>query len=325
MAVLIGSARIDERGQISGGSRYNNASKEVSTQDWYLHSKGWYVLRPKDPVVAEKIAKNMEAACESIYIGYDQSQNNTLYEAVKSLDFDISKLKTYCETDCARLVRVCVLYAGVNVADFYTGNAKEALLDTGEFILFTSNDYCKSDKLLKRGDIAVTRTKGHIIAILSDGSGVSESKPVTTTNGDVSENVKKGQAWLNDNYGHTLESHRGEKLKEDGDYGTKTRAACVCVWKDVANRKFNTTLTPEESNFGVSSKKVAKKAQIEVGDSGTFTLIAQLILSAKGFYTGKMDAKFGSGLDEAVRKFQDIRGLEVDGVIGANTWYALFN
>lgn len=165
-----------------------------------------------------------------------------------------------------------------------------------------------------------------IIDYDEEPSGTIEKTETTIKTSDfVNENVKSGQAWLNDNYGHTLESHRREKLVEDGEYGAKTRAACVCVWKDVANRKFNSTLTPENSNFGESSKKVAKKAQIEIGDSGTFTLIAQLILSAKGFYTGKMDAKFGSGLDEAVRKFQDIRGLEVDGIIGSDTWYALFN
>ena len=172
MAVIIGSARIDENGNISGGSNRNNASIEVSTQEWYLHSKGWYVLRAKDSAVAEKIAKNMQYACDSKYIGYDQSQNNTLYNAVKPLGYDISKLNTYCETDCARLVRVCVLYAGVQVVDFYTGNLKSALLNTGKFTLFTGSDYCRSSKKLKRGDILVTRTKGHVVVVLSDGSDI---------------------------------------------------------------------------------------------------------------------------------------------------------
>lgn len=159
----------------------------------------------------------------------------------------------------------------------------------------------------------------------SSGSTTTASTTTTTSSSDENTNVKKGQAWLNDNYGSLLVSKRGEKLVEDGDYGSKTRKACICVWKDVANRKFHTSLTPSNSNFLESCKKAAKKAQIKSGASGTFVLIAQLILSAKGFYTGKMDAKFGSSLDEAVRRFQDVRGLGVDGIIGADTWYALFN
>ena len=46
--VYIGSARIDERGKASGGQAGDQTGKEVSTQNWYLHSKGWVVLRPKD-------------------------------------------------------------------------------------------------------------------------------------------------------------------------------------------------------------------------------------------------------------------------------------
>lgn len=70
MAVKIGSARIDERGKAHGGKAGDNNGKEVSTQNWYLHSKGWRVLRAKAPSVAEKIAYCMEAACANDKIGY---------------------------------------------------------------------------------------------------------------------------------------------------------------------------------------------------------------------------------------------------------------
>ena len=58
MAVLVGSARMDENGKYSGGKAGSQTSKEISTQNWYLHSKGWVLIRPKDGKVAEKIAKN---------------------------------------------------------------------------------------------------------------------------------------------------------------------------------------------------------------------------------------------------------------------------
>ena len=63
MAVLIGSARSDERGKITGGKVGDQTGKEVSTQNWYLHKKGWVVIRANDPAVREKIAKSMEMIC----------------------------------------------------------------------------------------------------------------------------------------------------------------------------------------------------------------------------------------------------------------------
>ena len=170
----------------------------------------------------------------------------------------------------------------------------------------------------------MTREKGHVVVCLSNGSAATEEKP-TTDNNVISKNVKSGQAWLNRNYGPLLEAKCGEKLVEDGSYGIKTRSACVCVWKDVVNRKYNFSLTPSNSNFLASCKKAAVKAQIKKGDSGTLPLIAQLLLSAFGFYQGAMDAKFDGDMEEAVKAYQKSKGLEVDGVIGPDTWYALFN
>lgn len=170
MAVLVGSARSDERGKSSGGKAGSQTAKEISTQNWYLHSKGWVLIRPKDSNVAEKIAKNMEYACDSVYVGYDQSQNTTLASAAKKYGYDISKVKTPCETDCARLVRVCCLYAGIEVGDFYTANMKSYLGKTGKFEILTSDKYCKSSDYLKRGDILVTKTKGHTVVVLSNGA-----------------------------------------------------------------------------------------------------------------------------------------------------------
>ena len=197
MAVIIGSARVDERGKYIGGKAGSQIEKEISKQNWYLHSKGWVVIRPKDSKKAEKIAKNMEYACGSKYVGYDQGQNTTLYNAVKPLDFDISKLRTMCETDCARLVRVCVKYAGINAGDFYTGTEVETLRKTGEFEILTSDKYCKSSSYLKRGDILVTKTKGHTVVVLSNGSKVSDkvSDSTSTTSAATPSSLNKTVKW----------------------------------------------------------------------------------------------------------------------------------
>ena len=86
----------------------------------------------------------------------------------------------------------------------------------------------------------------------------------------------------------------------------------MCVWKDLCNRKYKTKLDPSNSNFLSSCKKAAKKVIIKKGASGTFVYLIEFILSAKGYYTGAMDASFGSGLQAAVKAFQKAVGLKAD-------------
>lgn len=182
MAVRIGSARIDEYGRINSGKAGDQTGGEVATQAWYLHKKGWYVLRAKDDAVAEKIAQCMEAACANSNIGYDQYQRNTLYNAVKNKGFkcDSKSLKTKVETDCSALVRVCMAYAGVKVGDFNTSSQKRTILATGKFREVSCGN---SSLYLKRGDILVTKTKGHTVVVLSNGSKVKATTQTTTATG----------------------------------------------------------------------------------------------------------------------------------------------
>ena len=64
MKVVIGSARSDERGQYSGGKRGDQRQTkapdytgEVSLQNFYLHRKGWRILRPKYAHVAGQLLR----------------------------------------------------------------------------------------------------------------------------------------------------------------------------------------------------------------------------------------------------------------------------
>lgn len=167
--VYIGSARIDERGKASGGQAGDQTGKEVSTQNWYDHSKGWIVLRPKDGAKAKKIAEAMQVACDNDNIGYDQYQNQSLWNLVKDKGFDPAKADKPCETDCARLVRVCCAYAGIMADDFYTATEATVLMRTGEFIKLTDSKYTDAPDYLGAGDILVTKTKGHTVVVLSNG------------------------------------------------------------------------------------------------------------------------------------------------------------
>ena len=178
MAVMIGSARIDERGKISGGRDGDNNGREVSTQSYYAKpaSAPWRVLRPKDAAKAARIAACMRMACANDHIGYNQSRRLTLYNLAKPHGFDVSKVTQDCSTDCSALVRVCCAYAGIAVGNFTTANEARMLLATGEFVEMADKKYRTGSAYLREGDVLVTPGKGHTAVVLSSGNA-SEPLP----------------------------------------------------------------------------------------------------------------------------------------------------
>lgn len=183
MAVLIGSARINEFGKLEGGKPGDQNKKEVATEPWYLHGKGWYILRAKSPIVRNKIAQDMRYACANDYIGYSYWDHcYTLYNEVKKYHWDCSKVAIPTETNCAKLVMICILYAGVKVGNFSTGDEVDAVMATGQFDLLKDDKYCKSSDYLLEGDILVTRTKGHTAVVLSNGEKTGAGIPYRTAN-----------------------------------------------------------------------------------------------------------------------------------------------
>lgn len=230
MAVKIGSARIDERGKATGGKAGDQTGNEVSTQNWYLHSKGWRVFRAFDSCKAEIIAHCMEAACKSSLIGYDQNERNTLYNALKNDGFDIAKLTAKVETDCSALVRVCCACAGIMLPNFNTSGEPTVLLNSGEFKELTDKKYTTKAEYLKRGDILVTKTQGHTVVVLSDGKNVEDWGNMPPSyekklgerilrNGDVGNDVKELQSKLIE-LGYSCGSYGA-----DGEFGDATEMA----------------------------------------------------------------------------------------------------
>lgn len=251
MAVKVGHASIDERGKASGGKAGDQNGKEVCTRTWYLKSQGWWTLRCKVPGMAEYIARAMEIIAADDDVGYDQSENQTLYKLLKANGFDIKNINKAVETDCARLVRVCVQWAAmqvgldVTIPDFYTATLASVLVGTGLFEKLTADKYNKQDAYLERGMIQVTRGKGHTWVILSNGGKASSnnfSGAVTVEpekvyklgerilkNGMEGADVKELQELLLelDEYRYNLGSYGA-----DGDFGDCTEIAVRYFQKD---------------------------------------------------------------------------------------------
>ena len=134
------------------------------------------MLRAKDANVREKIARCMQAACDNSQIGRDQAQRDPLYNACKSVGFNVAKVTKNVETDCSALVRVCVNFAGIPVGSFITSNEVAALMNAGAFLKHADGPHCKKNTHRLRGDIPVTRTKGHTVVVLSDGADAAAGR-----------------------------------------------------------------------------------------------------------------------------------------------------
>jgi len=172
--IIIGSARSDENGKATGGKPGDQKQKsipdykgEVSLQEFYVSSKGWYVLRPKKEADALAMAKKMETACNNPNIGYDQS--NRLGVLKYSVD-----TKTPTECDCSALVRACIKEAtGKDPGNFSTADEVKVLEASG---LFEKEFEYKNDTKLCTGDVLVTKVKGHTVIVV-EGNSRSSSAP----------------------------------------------------------------------------------------------------------------------------------------------------
>lgn len=188
--IIIGSARIDEKGNAVGGRAGDQKQGtspdykgEVSMEKFYVSKQGWNVLRAKAPEVAKIIAQKMEQACNNPHIGYNQSNRLGVIKYGIGTNID-----TDC--DCSSLVRECIKEAsGIDVGNFTTYNEASTLTKTGAFDKFAYTNGFE----LKTGDILVTKTKGHT-AIVVKGVDGEASQPMTSGyypkyNGKSSDNL----------------------------------------------------------------------------------------------------------------------------------------
>ena len=148
MAVRIGSARHDENGRYAGGRKGDQTGNEVSIQNFYVHRKGWIVLRPKSVAHADMIGERMYRACGNPNIGYCQSHRSSIYKYGTATN-------TPCECDCSSLVSTCCIAAGLSESIFFAGNNMRTtynLIDacnkTGHFDILTSSNYTRSKDYL---------------------------------------------------------------------------------------------------------------------------------------------------------------------------------
>ena len=209
MGLLVGSARIDENGKIAGGKAGDQTKQEVSTQAYYVHSKGWYCFRPKSIDDANKIADAMLQACQNDNIGYDQGNRTGVIEQLKKCG-SMAKISTPTEADCSSLIRGCCIQAGFDPGNFNTASEATALKNSGKFYEKIS---VTSKTELFNGDILVTKTKGHTVAIVSGNPRRSEGACYPKYNG-TSDSIVAALAAVGEK--DTSKAHRAKIAAANG-------------------------------------------------------------------------------------------------------------
>lgn len=168
-----------------------------------------------------------------------------------------------------------------------------------------------------------TRAYSTVIGIIRpdfDGTTTPTSTTTTTTTTTASATsggsdiVKQGQRAL-EAAGYSVGS-----CGIDGEYGTDTKAACI--------RYVQAVLGVSVDGIDGSKTKAAFAANglVKKGSTGAIVKAVQIALLCHGYSVGScgIDGEFGSDTRSAVCSFQTAKGLSVDGIVGKNTFAALF-
>ena len=136
----------------------------------------------------------------------------------------------------------------------------------------------------------------------------------TSTNRTVIHEI---QEWYNNNYSYAF-----GKIAVDGSFGPDTKKHLIMALQQEMNLQYGSKLD-RDGSFGPASK--SQFLDLKRGVSGNITRICQAFLYKKGYNPNGFDGSFGPGMESAVIQYQRDKGLKVDGILGMNTAYSLFN
>ena len=175
--VMIAEASISENNSTEGAPG-DQTGKEVHVRKWYSYP--WNcVLRPPSAEVGLKIAQLAEKGAKNSHVGYAWKSRTTYWEQLKKANYDPSKVKTDCNTDCSAFTCATIAAAGYllkndklkGLTQLTTHYMRKQLQDIG-FKLLTGSEYTGSADKLVKGDVLLNDVN-HVAMCL--GTGVSAS------------------------------------------------------------------------------------------------------------------------------------------------------
>ena len=240
---MISNCGKDERNKYSGGVAGDQTGREYEIRSWY--NRPWdCVLRYPALRVGEVIGSIATRAANNSFIGYDQGERLSMYNALATVGWDVDKIRKPVEADCSSSTMAVIISAGYKLGitslqrlqpSLVTWNMENPLLAAG-FIRLTNRKFLDSDKYLLPGDILLNR-KSHVAINVSYGSEAISSPPassvtIDTSNyptirvGEKSEWAKLLQQAL------IIRGYSCGSAGADGEFGSDTLAAVKRFQKD---------------------------------------------------------------------------------------------
>ena len=185
-------------------------------------------------------------------------------------------------------------------------------------------DASQADTLEEQKAFGVAYAKGILktLGIIDNGNANnSESNGESNSATDSQKNIYNDglvnciydiQEWLN--------RHYNTGLALDNVYGSKTKSALIKGLQTELNTQYNKGLVVD-GIWGTNTYNAC--VNVRQGAEGNITMLIQMALFIKG-YSLSMDKKFGSDTTAKVKEFQKSKGLAADGIVGKNTFKALF-
>lgn len=170
------------------------------------------------------------------------------------------------------------------------------------------------------GRASAARTSAHVLNHNTGNVGIS-----LMGNFDLMplEDAQLGGAasilgWVADTYGIPLTCESVKGHKEHSGHSTN-----ACPGANVMN-SLNELLTRAGGSPSEPPPETCSRAwgTVQSGQSGRVVTAVQYLLRAHGGSLS-VDGAFGPETEQAVRDFQNTKGLSADGIVGPNTWQAL--
>ena len=175
MALLIGQACSNERGEILNGQRGDQTGREVRINTFFDGQVWQIIFRCVDPAKAKLIAKYMRDACLNDNIGYDTGATRySCWELAIPLK-STADIKKPCNTDCSQLMDICVNLAGIPLTKYlWTAIEEELLMSTGQFIKITDQSVLRGNGL-RVGDILLRSGHTAVVVEADEPSGYDQT------------------------------------------------------------------------------------------------------------------------------------------------------
>ncbi len=158
---IIGEARCNEKGTLSGGKPGDQTGKEVGMGNWY--SGGWlYMFRAKDASIRDKLAQAMIDTCNNSNIGYniDVPERYAAWDNAENNKHNIKGISKKGDTTCSQAVSMCMRAVGIpkqyapRFMDIAT--MTKVMTNSPYFTMFTSSKHTKGTSKLLPGDILLS-------------------------------------------------------------------------------------------------------------------------------------------------------------------------